>query len=87
MVVDRLSNYSHFFSLAHPYTSFKVAQIFVAHIIKLHCMPTFIVYDRDLKFTSTFWRELFRLQRTTLKMSTSYHPQTNGQTEMVNKSI
>jgi transposase InsO family protein len=87
VVVDRLLKYSYFISLAHPYTSSKIAQIFVAHIIKLHGMPTSIVSDRDPTFISAFWRELFRLQGTTLKMSTSYHPQTDGQTEVVNKSL
>jgi hypothetical protein len=61
VVVDRLSKYSHFISLAHPYTSSKVTHIFVAHIIKLHGMLTSIVSDHDPKFTSAFWRELCRL--------------------------
>jgi len=46
-------------------------------------MPTFIVSDRDPVFTSSFWREFFRLQGTSLKMSTSYH----GQSEIVNKCL
>jgi hypothetical protein len=87
VVVDRLSKYNHFISLAHPYTASKVAQLFVAHIIKLHGMPTSIVSNHDHAFTSAFWRELFRLQGTTLKMSTSYHPQADGQTKVVNKSL
>jgi hypothetical protein len=87
VVVDRLSKYSHFISLAHLYTASKVAQLFVAHIIKLHGMPTSIVSNHDPAFTSAFWRELFRLQGTTLKISTSYHPQADGQTEVFNKSL
>jgi transposase InsO family protein len=86
-VVDRISKYAHFTSLAHPYTTSKVAQIFVNNIIKLHGMPTSIVSDRDPTFTSAFWKELFRMQRITLKMSTSYHTQTDEKTEIMNKSL
>jgi hypothetical protein len=61
VVVDRLSKYAHFMSLSHPYTAATVAQLFMANIFKLHGMPQFIVSNRDPTFTSTFWRELFKL--------------------------
>jgi hypothetical protein len=76
VVVNGLSKYNHFISLAHPYITSKIAKLFVSNIFKLHGMPTFIVSDRDPTFTSKFWNELFRLQGTSLKMITSYHPQT-----------
>jgi len=87
VVVDRLSKYSHFSALAHPFTAAKVAQVFTVNVLKLHGLPSSIVSDRDPVFTSTFWRELFKLQGSSLKMSSSYHPQSDGQTEIVNKSL
>ena len=50
-------------------------------------MPASIVSDRDATFTSLFWSELFRLQGTNLAMLTAYHPQIDGQTEIVSKSL
>ena len=57
------------------------------HVFKLHSMPLSIIFDRDHVFTSTFWKELFRLTCTMLRMGSSYHPQTDGQTERVNQSL
>jgi hypothetical protein len=87
VVVDHLSKYNHFTSLSHPYTAAKVAQLFISNIFKLHHMPQSIISYRDPTFTSAFWSELFRLQGTSLKLSTRYHPQTNGQIEIINKCL
>jgi len=87
VVVDRLSKYAHFIPISHPYTASKIAQVFLANIFKLHGLPNSIVTDRDPTFTSTFWKELFKLQGTTLKFLSAYHPQTNGQTKIVNKMV
>ena len=87
VIVDRLTKYVHFLSLAHPYTAAKVAALFMQNVFKLHGQPSSIVGDRDTAFTSSFWQELFTRQDTNLAMSTAYHPQTDGQTEVVNRSL
>jgi hypothetical protein len=87
VVVDRLSKYAHFVALTHPYTASTVARVFMDNIFKLHGMPNTIVSDRDPIFTSNFWQEIFKLSGTELLMSSAYHPQTDGQTEIMNKGL
>jgi hypothetical protein len=87
VVVDFLSKYSHFYALQQPFTTSTVAQLFMDQVFKPHGMLHSIVSDRDPTFTSNFWQELFKLQGTQLHLSTTYHPQTDGQTEVVNKCL
>jgi len=87
VIVDRLSKYAHFVSLSHPYTAMTVAQAYLDHAYKLHGAPESIVSDRDQIFMSTFWTELVKLLGTKLKPSIAYHPQTDGQTKVVNRSL
>ncbi|KAL5818354.1 hypothetical protein ACOSQ3_022242 [Xanthoceras sorbifolium] len=87
VVVDRLSKYAHFILLKHPFTAILVAKAFLNHVVRLHGLPSSIVSDRDKLFVSTFWKTLFQLQGTQLQMSSSYHPQTDGQIEAINRTM
>ncbi|KAH0716239.1 hypothetical protein KY285_007584 [Solanum tuberosum] len=86
-VVDWLSKYGHFIALPSSFTAQSVAEAFVIGIVRLHGPPRSIVTDRDPRFLHSFWQELNRLQGTTLAMSTAYHPQTDGQSEVLNKCV
>jgi len=74
VVVDKFSNYAHFVPLSHPYTTFQVALLYITQIYKLHGLPKALISDRDKIFTSQVWKELFKLLKIELLMSSAYHP-------------
>lgn len=64
-----------------------MGELFVREIVRLHGFPKSIVFDQDRVFISQFWQDLFKLSGTKLKLSSGYHPQTDGQTEVVNRPV
>ena len=87
VVVDIITKYAHFFALSHPFKYSTVATAFMETIQKLHGNPKIIVSDRDHIFTGNFWTKLFYCLGTQIAHSSSYHPQSDGQTEIVNKCL
>ncbi|KAG3068609.1 hypothetical protein PI125_g23372 [Phytophthora idaei] len=85
--VDRFSKMVHLAAVPAEVTAAQTARLFVDMVFKHHGMPLDIVSDRDPRFTARFWQEVFTLLDTQLSMSTVDHPQTDGQTERVNRVL
>jgi hypothetical protein len=87
VVVDKITKSAHFIPLKTTHKASDVADIFMKEVAGLHEIPKTIVSDRDPKFTSNFWKGLLKGFRMNLNFSTSYHPESNGQTERVIRVI
>ena len=85
--VDRLSKMAHLAAVPDSIDGEGTAQLFIDRVFRQHGLPLAIVSDRDPRFTSSFWKSTFRVLGTRLDMSTADHPQTDGQTERVNRVV
>ena len=73
--------------MKHLYNAKIVADLLVKEVVRLHGYHSSIVSDIDKVFLSNLWKELFRLAGTRLNRSLAYHPQLDGQTEVVNRGV
>ena len=87
VVVDRFSNMAHFILCSKTSYVSHAAALFFDHVVKLHGLLKTMVSDKDAKFVSYFWRTLWHKMGAKLKFSTVFHPQTDGQTEIVNRIL
>jgi hypothetical protein len=78
VVVYKLTKAAHFIPLKTTRKAANVADIFMKEVARLHRVPKTIVSDRDTKFTSNFWKGLFKGFKTNLNFSTAYHPESDG---------
>ncbi|GKC81487.1 putative reverse transcriptase domain-containing protein [Tanacetum coccineum] len=81
VIVDQLTKSAHFLPMKETDSMEKLTRQYLKEVVSRHGVPVSIIFDRDSKFTSHFWKSLNKALGTQLDMSTAYHPQTDGQSE------
>jgi hypothetical protein len=85
--VDKLTKLVHFAACKEEVSAKESAELYVDHVFRFHGLSREFITDRDPRFTSAFWQEVTVLLGTITVMSSSFHPQTDGQTERVNQTL
>ncbi|GMF29277.1 unnamed protein product [Phytophthora fragariaefolia] len=85
--VDRLSKMAHLAAVPDTIDGEGTASLFLDRVFRQHGLPEAVISDRDPRFTGKFWTSIFAVLGTRLDMSTADHPQTDGQTERVNRVV
>jgi transposase InsO family protein len=87
VIVDRFLKVVHFIPVKTTYKGAKLAELYITRIVCFHRVPKKIVSDRGAQFMSKFWEKLYEAMDTRLNFSSTYHPQTDGQTERINQIL
>ena len=87
VVIDKVSKYVYYIPTTLKVTSQEVLQLLERYVFSERGLPKFIISDRDSRFTSRFWRDSMKALGVEQKMSTAFHPQTDGQTEQANHTL
>jgi hypothetical protein len=87
VIVDRLTKYALILPFKETYTAENLGNILIDRLVRDHGMPESIISDRDKLFTSKYWQTMMAQLGVQQKMSTAYHPQTDGQTERTNQTL
>ena len=87
VIVDKLTKYTEMIPFKETYTAPELGHILLDKLIKHHGIPASITSDRDKLFTSAYWTTLITAMGTKRKLSTAFHPQTDGQTERANQTL
>ena len=86
-VVDKATKMCHFIPCTEKISAKQVARLYWQFVGRLHGIPSVLISDRDVRFTSKFWKELWRLLGTNLRMGSGFHPESSGQVEIFNKLL
>ena len=87
MIVDRLTKSAHFLAISEISSTERLAEIYVREVVSRHGVPISIVSDRDMRFTSRFWKKFHEELGMRLHFSTAYHPQTERQSEQTIQTL
>ena len=86
-VVDRFTKMTHFLPCTKTINNKETADIIMKEVFRLHGLPNDIISDRGPQFISKFWKHLLEMLKVSCKLSSSYHPQSDGQTERTNQTL
>jgi transposase InsO family protein len=87
VAIDKFSKRAHFIPTTTNVTAKETAELLLNHVVRLHGLPEAIISDRGHEFVASLFQEVWKAMGTELRMSTAYHPQSDGQTERLNREL